>query len=85
MVDHDELFLKVNFDTFMTEVPPHLNDFPFNQIKESDALVQSKKRNIEKYGSPLKNFMSEKKIDLFSRIEALLRSKIRNLCTGNVS
>ena len=84
---HDKSFLKVDFKTPDSKLPPQLNDDAFEQTKETMKVAKSKRKSIEIYDSPTENFKVSSEgsnIKLYSQTEALLRTKIKKLCNGTV-
>ena len=81
---HDEIYHKMDFDSPLTRLPPQLNDYVFNPTEKSAMLSQSRERNMLKIGSPAKNIFNEEKY-IFLSTEALLRRRIKKLCSDTVS
>ena len=74
----------MDFDSPLTRLPPQLNDYVFNPTEKSAMLSQSRERNMLKIGSPAKNIFNEEKY-IFLSTEALLRRRIKKLCSDTVS
>ena len=73
----------MDFDSPLTRLPPQLNDYVFNPTEKSAMLSQSRERNMLKIGSPAKNIFNEEKY-IFLSTEALLRRRIKKLCSDTV-
>ena len=87
-INHDDKFKSIDFDEVMFPQPPQLNDFTFEETKETIHVARSRAKTIGIYGSPSVNYIGKDKWLLkgFSgRNEPLLRSRIRDLCNGEVS